>query len=1346
MFKLQRLEITGFKSFADYTELVFTGNGITAIVGPNGCGKSNVADAISWVLGEQRAKSLRGGEMKDVIFQGSKNRLPSGMAEVVLHMVRDETVEEEPDIDDIDATLEELDDQAGAVEERLAPELEAGDAAAQADATTTPDASASVVATSDVAHAAAPSGDATTAEASDANALEVSPEVNADAPAVAVVEAELVESPSLDTDAQKTRGAKARAQHHQKRHWRPRRLALDFAPGEVVSVTRRLYRDGESEYLLNGRVCRLRDIQDLFSGTGLSGAHYAIIEQGRIGQILSAKPMDRRTLIEEAAGITKFRVRQRAAEARLEAARSNLSRVSDIISEIERQVGSLRRQAAKARRYHQLREELRELLRKVYAADEHALTSRLEELRENLSAANEEVERFATELEEREEDARRATAVAREREEELATERAAVSESALRLDRRERERTYQGEQIAALERRLEEVRREAETVSARIASVTAESESLVLRDVQMREETEATARQLHEAEDAYARRAAEVVEAESAIESARGELLTHTAAAERLSEIGRQLETVLEKLAAQADGLAREGERASAAHEQAKSEAAKLQEEIGVARTHLNALHSERESRSRELSESRAEVAAAAAEHARVRDESARVRHRLDTLAEIDSQHSLYSRAVQRIFSPAETDAPKDFHVVATVADFLRVEPRWERAVEGVFGPHLQSVIVPTPDDAMRAAKWLKATGAGRATFLVAGIQGGAELEEADDASSAATVEDESNADGSDADKSKADESEADLRVASLLGAPRELAAVLGRTLAREMNARVAPSLERAIELTLPGEEMCVTAEGECVIAGQLIAAGGAPVAEDGAGLLAFKREMRELEVRMVGLEADLVFADEAAKSARARLSELEDAFVLLNDEIGRVEREQVAREVSARQLQHEIERTERHMRVVADDAARLADERREVEERRAKQLADALASEEARASAQRAVSDAADALAEARRAAEAESGKVGEQRARAATAAERRRAAAAELRRMESETAELHERLERHEREAAEGRERIEALRRSLTELDESAAGAEGERAALERRVEEASARLAEARERADALTLEVAELHQQASSARDARAALEVQRAEAAARLNYVRESCMSELNQPLEEIAASFSPEEGFDLEASRARLEELRARVEGFGAVNMMALEELAENEERLQFLTTQRQDITDGISSTEEALREIKRRSRERFRHAFEEINRNFGQFFLELFGGGRGEMSLIDTEDVLESGIDIVAQPPGKRLQNVLLLSGGEKAMAALSLVLAIFRYRPSPFCLLDEVDAPLDEANVGRFTAKVNEMSAETQFLVITHNKRTMETARALYGVTMEEAGVSRLVSVRFD
>src|SRR5499426_2317048 len=338
MFKLQRLEITGFKSFADYTEIVFTGDGITAIVGPNGCGKSNVADAIAWVLGEQRVKHLRGGEMKDVIFQGSRDRQPSGMAEVVMHMVRDEVDEVEPDIEDIDSTLEQIDDR---------------------------------LVTIDVVEAT-----------DNTNPTE--------------------ENPS--DPVQKT---------PQKRHWRRRNLALEFAPGEAVSVTRRLYRSGESEYLLNGKICRLRDIQDLFSGTGLAGGHYAIIEQGRIGQILSAKPMDRRTIIEEAAGITKFRVRQRATEARLDSARSNLSRISDIVSEIDRQVNSLRRQAAKARRYGVLREELRELLRKVYVAEDLKLTALLDDTKTKLAEIADLELRIGEDLSQREEAARTATQQAR---------------------------------------------------------------------------------------------------------------------------------------------------------------------------------------------------------------------------------------------------------------------------------------------------------------------------------------------------------------------------------------------------------------------------------------------------------------------------------------------------------------------------------------------------------------------------------------------------------------------------------------------------------------------------------------------------------------------------------------------------------------------------------------------------------------------------------------------------------------------------------------------------------------------------------------------------------------------
>src|SRR5882762_5661402 len=373
MFKLRRLEITGFKSFADHTDLIFTGDGITGVVGPNGCGKSNVADAIAWVLGEQRVKHLRGAEMKDVIFQGSRNRKPSGMAEVVLHLERDEAVEHEPDIEDIDSTLEQIDERTAVF-----------------------------------------------------------------------AEAEIITE------------AKPRTPTHH-RHWRRRNLALEFSPGEAISVTRRLYRSGESEYLLNDRPCRLRDIQDLFSGTGLAGGHYAIIEQGRIGQILSAKPMDRRTIIEEAAGITKFRVRQRAAEARLESARGNLSRISDIISEIDRQVNSLRRQAAKARRYGVIREELRELLRHVFVAEDRKLTQLLEATQTKLQEATALERSVAEDLEKQEEAARAATHNARALEDELSQVRAAAADAALQRDRRLRERVYQQEQIENLGKRRAEI-------------------------------------------------------------------------------------------------------------------------------------------------------------------------------------------------------------------------------------------------------------------------------------------------------------------------------------------------------------------------------------------------------------------------------------------------------------------------------------------------------------------------------------------------------------------------------------------------------------------------------------------------------------------------------------------------------------------------------------------------------------------------------------------------------------------------------------------------------------------------------------------------------------------------
>jgi chromosome segregation protein len=1285
MFKLQRLEITGFKSFADYTQIIFTGDGITAIVGPNGCGKSNVADAIAWVLGEQRVKHLRGGEMKDVIFQGSRNRPPSGMAEVVMHLVRDENTEEEPDIEDIDSTLEQIDDRLVDLDEILPQEL---------------------------------------AQPTDSAQPEVASELT---------------SPALDQATQPSELTLAAPplQHKQahKRHWRRRNLALEFAPGEAVSVTRRLYRSGESEYLLNDKICRLRDIQDLFSGTGLAGGHYAIIEQGRIGQILSAKPMDRRTIIEEAAGITKFRVRQRATEARLESARSNLSRISDIVSEIDRQVNSLRRQAAKARRYGVLREELRELLRKVYVAEDRKLTAVLAETRTKLAEISEVELAIAAELTKREEEAKAATHEARSLEDQLTIARATAAEAVLQRDRQARECLYQKEQLAELEKRKNEVTAEIEALITRLVLIESECRRLQEEDAKLREEADQSALSLRTAEESYAARLSAASGAEAEIESARSDLLSQTALAERLREIARQLEGALDRLSQQAQGLAHEGERAASQHAERKLEAERFAAELGDARERVTRLQAERELAVDAVVRGHEAVSDTEAELTRVRDEFSRASHRLESLKELDERRAYYSPAVQLVFSPVES--PRDFHFIGTLADALNVDAKWERAVEGILGSSLQAIVVPTPDDAVRAAQWLRENNGGRASFLVAGLHGGSEeldtltcrLEERPSLST-----------------SLPEDVREDLRISDLLGAPQQLITVLKRTLPQKMNARLAASLEDAMAKSIATGEMYVTLNGDWIASGQFVNSGDARDVEEGAGLLAFKRELRELEIRAEALGREVEIAGFGAKAARGRLVELEDAVVTLNEAIGREEREAMTRELTATNLEQEIERAERHLRVVAQDSARVEAERIEVQERRARALQEAETAEAAREAAADNVIKASSLLADLRREAEIESEALAARRATAAAAAERRRATTAEVRRIEGELADFAARVERHRFDLAEMNGRTDELRLSIADLEQKAWSVESDREREEAEITGLTERLQQARQSADEFSQELSELNRRAAEVRDSRAGLEVQKAEAQARQTFVHENCHTELSQSLEDLAQEVLLAEDFDFDTSHRRVEELRTRLEGFGGVNMMALEELTEAEERLLFLTVQRQDIIEGISSTEEALREIKRRSRERFRHAFEQINKNFSELFQELFGGGRGEMSLIDADDVLESGIDVVAQPPGKRLQNVLLLSGGEKAMAALALVLGIFHYRPAPFCLLDEVDAPLDEANVGRFTDKVVQMSADTQFIVITHNKRTMEMARALYGVTMEDAGVSKLVSVKFE
>ena len=1265
MFKLQRLEITGFKSFADYTEIVFTGSGITAVVGPNGCGKSNVSDCIAWVLGEQRAKSLRGGEMKDVVFQGTKNRKPSGMAEVVLHLVRSEDSfdVEADELGDIDETLNELDDQAIDVD--------------------------------------ALESDTIDGRAEDAIA-DASVHTNGNGFHDADLEVEKVQAAQVGSIQTVERVVKT------KRHWKPRSFALDFAPGEAVSVTRRLYLSGESEYQLNGKTCRLRDIQDLFAGTGLSGAHYAIIEQGRIGQILSAKPADRRNLIEEAAGISKFRTRQRAAETRLESAKTNLGRISDIVSEIEKQANSLRRQAGKTRRYVALQEEFRGLLRKLFAAEGRHLTGLTDELAASLTRAIDTEEGFVEKVAAKEEEFRHATQNARTADEKLAEVRRIHGQNALERDRAEREHRYQSEQIVNLNNRSESLQSEVAATQERIELVESELRRLIADEEKESVQAGAAEQVLLEAEGLFAAKLEDVKEIESHLDSRRSELMHHTALAERFAETERHLTHNLDRIHERDAGLKVESTRADESHYEFVATAARLMDE----------LDSEREKLSRYQDEKKVILAAAAEarEALRISDdklrqaqaEHARVQNRLETLRELDDKRAVYSPEIQKLFE-AKVEIGVDLHGV--LADFLKVDPRAERAVESLFGEFLQTVLVPTIEDSRKVSSWLASQGSGRIASMVI------------DRPIIAT---DSHFDSD--------------VIGDLLGVAPEFRDSLCGILPREMSARLVNDI-----YTEGGNELLVDHEGN-LRSGNLFVSGTVAADEQNASLLAFKRELADLEVASQRLFDDVASVETFNAADRTVLAEQEEKTVDLQSLIIKVERGILSLEAQERAARQDIERAERHKKIVSDELVQVAIEIEDLDKR-------LLEANESSASAKVKLSDVSgeieiivERLTEARSFSDAENAVVSEKRTIAATSGERLRAVHAAKRRVENEQKELESRLALLKLERSEIESRITTLRRSSADIADRIGSAETEITDEQAELEKAIEFVTEERERADAVSAELADVNRNSIDAANERAAIEVRQAETVTLLKNLAENCTHELSLGVEELAAAEPADPEFDLEYSRTYAEDLRTRLEGFGAINMLAVDELVEAEERLLFLTSQRQDIIDSISSAEEALREIKERSRARFKHAFEAINENFSVFFQELFGGGRGEMSLLESDDILEAGIEIVAQPPGKRLQNILLLSGGEKAMTAIALVLAIFKYRPSPFCLLDEVDAPLDDANVGRFVNKVAEMSEKTQFIVITHNKRTMEAARALYGVTMQEPGVSKVVSVKFE
>jgi len=1197
LLKLKRVDIQGFKSFYDRTEMRFHGSGIAAIVGPNGCGKSNLSDAISWVLGEQSAKSLRGSRMEDVIFAGTREKKPLGMAQVTLTM--------------------------------------------------------------------------------------------------------------LDPAAHSENGNGNGNGHPHK---------------EDVTITRRLYRSGESEYLIDGHHARLRDIQDLFSGTGLGPESYAIIEQGRIGQILSNKPADRRAIIEEAAGIGKYKTRKRLAESKLESARQNLSRVFDILEEVGRQVNSLKRQASKARRYEELRTEMVAHLRRAVSGRFQMLEREAAKLALDLNQAQTAFQQLSANVQQHEQEHARQQDACYQTEARLTAARGTVAELNLESERTRGRLELQAKQIGGIDERLAAGEAETQELETRHQRETAELEVHAQAVAAIENESQEHRAKLDAKTQERDALQNDLRGRERAIEQSRQHVLRLLGEA---STLKNQLAQIDEYLAA----IERDSARSRKEEEIAVSDLARLEQvkaelsnKLASRQLELESLADRRRRAEEEMKERQARIVAARQKLEEIRTVLSRSNARRDSLAEILSHRAYTTESVKRLFLGLEHGQIEGFKPSGVLADFVEVtDPGWEKACEEFLHEELEYVVVNGWQDAEAGITVLRSESDGRATFLVH-PEASAASPLAPDLSSHPGV----------------------------LGRLRDTLRLTNGF--AQAPQGLLPRLARCFLVSDRGAaQSLATANPDCYFLLQdgvsyhgHAVSGGRKTA---GGPLALKRELRELT-------AQAETRQRAVDELTAQLEELERDTAKLAEDLEQLRAAQQTQEKDALALDHEqrklaeeYARAGSRLSVARLELDRLGreDERSRVQREQSQLMV--AEKEQARFDQEKSLEEARGEFERLQLHAHA----IGEEHAalRAGLAGldERVRSERATVTRLEAQIGQLVARREDLLRELERlGVDRARLLADNI-ELDRRAGALLIETTDAAALVENLAADETQGRAALATLDESLKTLRIDAQSAQEKRSEIELELVKKQAELKYLDETSRKELNAAASEVAAA---EESVldDAAVSEAeqRYQEVRNKIEALGPVNPQALEEFQDAQQRYDFLNTQRQDLIDSIRDTEKAIQELDQESRRRFGEAFEKINAHFREMFQTLFGGGQGEMRLTDESNLAESGIDIVASPPGKRLQNVLLLSGGEKSLTAMALLMAIFRYTPSPFCILDEVDAPLDEPNIQRLTRLVKEMATETQFIVITHAKRTMEAAQALYGVTMQEPGVSKLVSVKFD
>jgi chromosome segregation protein len=1179
--RIREIDLVGFKSFREPTKLRF-GPGMNAIVGPNGCGKSNVSDAIRWALGEQSVKNLRARDMEDIIFCGNDGSAPLNFAEVTLTFEQSE-----------DAVASLLPEEGVAAQVARLPEF---------------------------------------------------------------------------------------------------------------SVTRRLFRSGESQYLLNQSPARLRDITELFLGTGLGPKAYAMIEQGRVMQLVGAKPEEIRLFIEEAAGTTRFRSRKIASERKLDRTNENLSRVTDVMREIERQLSALQRQAKRAEEFKKLEAELRDV--EIYLAG-----CRFGVLAEEGSTCNAELMTLRTligevETQLAELSAQRDEVQIRDRETKEAIEQmfAALADVASAVVRATERQTATRDSLQSLEERLERVTSEdaelasrEEALSQGLASATADLEAResVLRAAETAAQTAEDQVQLaapafQQAEDDCNRYRAELANARS--------LLAEVA--ERRAESAARVAGIRDEAARIADRL--EGRQTELAAASTRAQAAGEREV--AARTDHGRLEDTRKGAAETLRLREDELRRLEESQSTLRETLLHVGGRIDGLRELERSKEGYADGIDTIL--ARADGP-----LGLLVESLEIPAALEPAVAAVLGDVLRGAVVEGPEDGARLAEALRSAGEGRISFVPRRGQH-------TPATSPVPPGCRRMVD----------------MLSAKAGFSEVLEALFGRVLLTEDLATAVSAFRSS-----PGAGVWVTLSGDLIDERGVVTGGHAP---EGVGLLERRRVLTELEEQQAREEAaleilharilvareDCVGKGEALRSLDAQAHDATLELVAAEHALEAARREHASADVR-------IAETEEELRTAEGSLAESEQRAQEAEQQ-------ALAAEAGERSAQTAMESSGEQLGQARSAFElAQSTRDGA------------RHRLSESRQLVTEAVAEHAR-QQHAREVLQSRRRTlgedtaqlaqerERAVAALAQLAEELSVARERHATEEAAVEEARG---EAREVSNLLAdceKQVGEVRSDLDGRRERINQLDVRSASLEAQMNGVAEGVM----ERYEVVVADVFVPEDFEQEIAAERVVALKKRIERLGAVNVTAIADAQELEERYGFLQTQRADLEASIEDLRKTIGELSRTTRARFKETFEQAREKFSLIFKELFRGGSADLILTQPNNLLETGVEIVAQPPGKAGRSLAMLSGGERSLTAVSLIMALFSLRATPFCLLDEVDAPLDDANVGRFSALLKRMSADTQFLIITHKQRTMEQADSLYGVTMPEAGISQIVSVEVE